>query len=395
VVDVAIVGGGGAGLSLVLALDHAARATGRRPPSIAVIDPVRRSGPDRTWCWWAAAEGQPEWITPLLTRTWATMRMVDAGGLATSYDLAPLRYQMLRSADLYAAADQALERLGAIRITETAGQVSDGEPHAVVEAGTERILASWVFDSRPTAPSGPASTSLLQHFRGWTVRFPPGPVKLDENVATLMDFRVPQPGRGVAFAYCLPLSEASALVEYTEFSPAVRESGFYDEALRSYLARTWGGVPYTVEAVEDGVIPMTDAPFPRRTGNRLFRIGTAGGATRASTGYTFSAMQRQAAQIAELLLEDRLPLPPRPYPLRHRWMDAVLLRALDRGYVDGPRLFTELFADNPSDRVIRFLDGTSSPADEGAIMSSTPMIAMTRSAIEDLAARLRRRVWRI
>jgi lycopene beta-cyclase len=146
-----------------------------------------------------------------------------------------------------------------------------------------------------------------------------------------------------------------------------------------------------VEATEDGVIPMTDASFARRTGDRLFRLGTAGGATRASTGYTFSAMQRQAAQIAELLLEERLPLPPRPYPLRHRWMDAVLLRALDRGYVDGPRLFTSLFADNPSDRVIRFLDGTSSPADELAIMGSTPMTAMTRSAVEDAVVRLKRR----
>lgn len=390
VVDVAIVGGGGAGLNLVLALDHAARVSGRRAPSVALIDPVRRSGQDRTWCWWAGVEGQPEWVTPLLTRSWPTMRMVDAGGHAKSYDLAPLRYQMLRSADLYAAADAALERLGGVRITAAADRVSDGMPHAVVRAGDQRVMASWVFDSRPTPPTGPGSTALLQHFRGWTVRFAPGTVKLDENVATLMDFSVPQPARGVAFAYCLPLSEDTALVEYTEFSPSVLDSARYDEALRSYLARTWGGLAYTVEDVEDGVIPMTDATFARRTGDRLFRLGTAGGATRASTGYTFSAMQRQATQIAELLLEDRLPVPPRPYPMRHRWMDAVLLRALDRGYIDGPRLFAGLFADHPSDRVIRFLDGTSSAVDELAIMGSTPTPAMMRSALEDASARFRR-----
>ncbi|MBT0771313.1 hypothetical protein KIH74_20415 [Kineosporia sp. J2-2] len=389
-VDVAVVGGGGAGLSLVLALDHAARVSGRRPPSIALVDPVRRSGQDRTWCWWAPVDGQPAWIAPLIAHTWPTMRMVDGEGAAQTYDLAPLRYQMLRSADLYAAADAALERLGAIRITAAADSVTDGMPHAVVRAGGERIMAGWVFDSRPTAPSSPGSTSMLQHFRGWTVRFPQGSPPLDENVATLMDFSVPQPGRGVAFAYCLPLSADRALVEYTEFSPSVLDSGRYDEALRAYLRSTWGDLPYTVEAVEDGVIPMTDATFARRTGDRLFRLGTAGGATRASTGYTFSAMQRQAAQIAELLLDERLPLPPRPYPLRHRWMDAVLLRALDRGYVDGPRLFAGLFADHPSDRVVRFLDGTSTPADELAIMGSTPTPAMMRSALEDATARLGR-----
>ncbi len=311
-------------------------------------------------------------------------------GAPSSYDLAPLRYQMLRSADLYAAADSALERLGAIRITAPAQSVSDGMPHAVVRAGDERVMASWVFDSRPTRPTGPASTTLLQHFRGWIVRFAPGSAALDENVATLMDFSVPQPRRGVAFAYCLPLSPDSALVEYTEFSPAVLEPERYDEALRAYLTRAFDGVAYTVEEVEDGVIPMTDATFARRTGDRLFRLGTAGGATRASTGYTFSAMQRQAAQIAELLLQDRLPVPPRPYPLRHRWMDAVLLRALDRGYIDGPGLFAGLFARQPSERVIRFLDGTSTPADELAIMSSTPTPAMMRSAVEDAAVRVRR-----
>ncbi|MDP9826423.1 lycopene cyclase family protein [Kineosporia succinea] len=389
-VDVAIVGGGGAGLSLVLALEHAARTSGRRAPSVAVIDPVRRSGQDRTWCWWASASEQPDWIEPLLTRSWPTMRLVDAVGAAKTYDLAPLRYQMLRSADLYAAADAALERMGGVRITASAEAVIDGMPHAVVRAGDERVMANWVFDSRPSAPTGPGSTMMLQHFRGWTVRFAPGSVPLDENVATLMDFSVPQPARGVAFSYCLPLSADTALVEYTEFSPAVLDSDRYDEALKAYLGRIWPGVEYTVEDTEDGVIPMTDATFARRTGDRLFRLGTAGGATRASTGYTFSAMQRQAAQIAGLLLDERLPVPPRPYPMRHRWMDAVMLRALDRGYVDGPRLFSSLFDDNPSSRVIRFLDGTSSPADELAIMRSTPTPAMMRSAMEDATARVKR-----
>ncbi|GAA3608205.1 lycopene cyclase family protein [Kineosporia mesophila] len=389
-VDVAIVGGGGAGLSLVLALEHAARTSGRRAPSIAVIDPVRRTGQDRTWCWWASEHDQPAWLAPLLTHTWPTMRLVNGQGATKTYDLAPLRYQMLRSADLYAAADAALERMGGVRITAAADDVYDGMPHAVVRAGDERIRASWVFDSRPSPPSAPGSTQLLQHFRGWTVRFPDGSAKLDENVATLMDFSVPQPDRGVAFAYCLPVAADIALIEYTEFSPAVLDPARYDEALRSYLDRIWPGVTYRIEAQEDGVIPMTDASFARRTGDRLFRLGTAGGATRASTGYTFSAMQRQAQQIAELLLDDRLPVPPRPYPLRHRWMDAVMLRALDRGYVDGPGLFTSLFERNPSDRVIRFLDGTSSPADELAIMSSTPAPAMMRSAMEDASARLKR-----
>jgi len=387
-VEVAIVGAGGAGLSLVLALDEAVRRTGVRPPSVAVVDPVRRTGRDRTWCWWDVADGGPDWITPILTRTWSAMRLVDAEGRSLIHDLAPLRYQMLSSTDLYRAAGAALERLGARRWTVSVDRVEDGDRQAVVVAGGRRLRANWVLDSRPAQPARPGSTQLLQHFLGWTVDFGNQNTGIDENVPTLMDFTVPQPDRGVAFGYCLPLSERRALVEYTEFSPAVLTPAEYEAALRGHLARTWPGLSFSVEASETGVIPMTDAVFPRRVGRRVFRLGTAGGATRGSTGYTFAAMQRQAVRVAELLLAGREPLPPRPYPRRHRWMDAVLLRALDRRQIDAANLFTGLFADHPSARVIGFLDGTSSPAQELAIMASTPVPAMTRAALGDLTARL-------
>jgi lycopene beta-cyclase len=174
------------------------------------------------------------------------------------------------------------------------------------------------------------------------------------------------------------------------------DSPEYDVALRGYLRQRWDVAPdqgVTVEAVEDGAIPMTDAPFDRRVGARVFRLGTAGGATRPSTGYTFATMQRQADTVASKLLDGRTPVPPRPYPARHRWMDAILLRALDRGYVQGPELFAGMFAANPSQRVVRFLDGLSGPLDEVALMRSTPTLPMLRATLGDGGARARRR-WR-
>jgi lycopene beta-cyclase len=397
-VDVAIVGAGGAGLSLVMALERAA-SSGRRPPSIVVIDPIHRREADRTWCWWGSESANHQ-LAQLAHRSWSRMELVDRAGGSQVHELGDLRYLMLRSSDFYAEADAALGRLGASsglggsnRVTGTVDRIDDGPERAVIHVGERRIRARWVFDSHPAAPRRPGSTLLLQHFRGWTVRF--DQPRLDAGLATLMDFRVPQPQRGVAFGYCLPLDRRRALVEYTEFGRERLPSADYDQALRGYLHRRWGVEPghgVEVEAVEDGVIPMTDAPFARQVGARVFRLGTAGGATRPSTGYTFAAMQRQASLIAALLLDGRTPRPPPPYPARHRWLDAVLLRALDQGYVDGPELFTGLFASNPSERVVRFLDGLSSPRDELAVMRSAPMLPMVRATIEDAVARGRRRL---
>ena len=69
----------------------------------------------------------------------------------------------------------------------------------------------------------------------------------------------------------------------------------------------------------------------------------------------------------------------------------MLLRALDRGLVDGPRLFTRLLLDQPPERVLRFLDGRSTRAEELAIMATTPTLRMGVATAGDVVARARRR----
>jgi lycopene beta-cyclase len=162
-VDVAIVGAGGAGLSLVMALERAAGRAGIPAPSMAVLDPVHRREPDRTWCWWMPS-AQPgtgpsslQALDPLLARSWSRMALIDRTGAAREYDLADRRYVMLRSSEFYAAADAALDRLNrtgsAARITEPVERVIDGPDVAVVHAGALQVRARWVFDSRPAGRS--------------------------------------------------------------------------------------------------------------------------------------------------------------------------------------------------------------------------------------------------
>ncbi|MEU1604526.1 lycopene cyclase family protein [Micromonospora matsumotoense] len=386
-VDLAVVGGGGAG-SLVLAALARHGLPGLR---VAVVDPVRKRGQDRTWAFWGTPGGDLE---PMLSASWSRVE-VTTPAVARVLDLTPLRYAMLRSAPLYARAAEAELRLGATRYDAAVGALDDDGTTVTVRDtdGRAVLRAGWVLDSRPRPPRRPGRTAWLQHFRGWWLESST-PV-FDPGRAVLMDFRTPQPARGVSFGYVLPVSDRYALVEYTEFSPALLPDAGYDAGLRGYAALLGLDLAaLTVREVEDGVIPMTDAPFDRRPSPRVVRLGTAGGATRPSTGFTFSAMHRQAGQVAAAVAAGRPPVPRPAYPGRHRWMDAVALRAWDSGAVGGPEFFDRLFDRNPASRVLRFLDGATSPAEDLALMRSSPLLPMTSAVAGDAAGRLRARLTR-
>ncbi|MEH0845405.1 lycopene cyclase family protein [Micromonospora sp. CPCC 205711] len=384
-VDVALVGGGGAGSLLLAALDR----HDLRHLRIAVVDPVRKRGQDRTWAFWGSPGSD---LDPMLSASWRQVEVATPAG-RRRLDLAPLRYAMLRSAPVYERAAEAERRLGVTRLDAAVGALDDDGAGVVVRDADGRGLlrAGWVLDSRPRPPRRPGRTSWLQHFRGWWLESATG--VFDPARAVLMDFRTPQPARGVSFGYVLPVSDRYALVEYTEFSPAPLTDAGYDAGLRGYADLLGLDLSaLTVREVEDGVIPMTDAPFDARPSARVVRLGTAGGATRPSTGFTFSAMHRQAEEVARALSSGRAPVPRPAYPGRHRWMDAVALRALDRGAVGGPEFFDRLFDRNPAERVLRFLDGATTPAEDLAVMRSSPLLPMTSAVLGDAAGRLRARL---
>src|SRR4029450_4755120 len=116
----------------------------------------------------------------------------------------------------------------------------DPPPGAVVPAGGRRVRARWAFDSRPAAPRRPGLTTLVQHFRGWTVRFPEP--CLDTGRPPRRGSSRPRAGRRVAVslsASCRPCSAGRALGGYAEFSRARLRSAAYDAALDGYLRARW------------------------------------------------------------------------------------------------------------------------------------------------------------
>ncbi|MFI1225045.1 MULTISPECIES: lycopene cyclase family protein [unclassified Streptomyces] len=381
--DVVIVGAGAAGLSLAY---HLCAPDSAAPLSIALVDapPGPLRAPPRTWCFWEPPGGAYD---PRLAASWQQLRIRAADGAATVSRLSQLRYKMLRSDAFEALVDRRLSRAPALRrIEATVSAVRDipsgGGEVLTQDASGERVLARGrlVFDSRPPRRLPPARTTLLQHFTGWFVRT--DRPAFDPATADLMDFRTPQPPRGLSFGYVLPLDPHTALVEYTEFSHAPLDADGYRRALRHYTREVLRTGEFHVTAQEHGVIPMTDGHFPYRQGRSVYRIGTAGGATRPSTGYTFAAVQRQSRSIAAQLRAGRPLRMPRPYGRRAQAMDAVMLRALDSGRVDGADFFGRLFRGVPGERLLRFMDGSSRMHEDLLIGLRTPVVPMLRTVVE-------------
>src|SRR5690606_20549970 len=175
---------------------------------------------------------------------------------------------------------------------------SDAGGTGVIVDG-ERIESEYVFNSilfeKPVLKSN--QYWMLQHFRGWIIETDHD--VFDPEVATLMDFRVEQQ-QGTAFVYVLPFHSKRALVEYTVFSSELLSEEAYEERLRSYINDVLKINECRIIAKESGVIPMTNADFPA-TNNRIIHIGTAGGQTKGSSGYTFQFIQKHCRMLTETL----------------------------------------------------------------------------------------------
>ncbi|MGB3618713.1 MAG: lycopene cyclase family protein, partial [Catalinimonas sp.] len=129
---------------------------------------------------------------------------------------------------------------------------------------------------------------------------------------------------------------------------------------------------YRVTDTEKGAIPMWDHPFERRVGQHVLNIGTRGGATKPSTGYTFIRTQHDAARITESLRSEGHPFAAVRPSGRYATYDTMLLQILYRRGHLAERIFTDLFRHNPVGRLLRFLDEETTPLEDLRVMASVP-----------------------
>jgi lycopene beta-cyclase len=222
--------------------------------------------------------------------------------------------------------------------------------------------------------------NLLQHFKGWIIETTSQ--AFDSGKATFMDFRVNQQGR-TGFVYVLPFSETKAIVEYTLFSESVLKNEEYENELKNYINNFLLIEDYKIIEKESGIIPMTTRKF-KFYNDFIYHIGTAGGQTKASSGYTFQFIQKQSEKILDCLLQGKSLKEMYSDPDRFHFYDRVLLDVLCNNRVSGKEIFTSLFRKNKPQVVLRFLDNESSVIEELKIVSTLPWVPFIKSAFRQM-----------
>jgi len=378
--DYIFAGAGCAGLSLATRILSRADLASRK---ILIIDKVRKAENDRTWCFW---EREPGFFEPVVHRSWSHLEFCGEGA-SRQLDISPYKYKMIRSSDFY-------ERCKKIIIDHENVQVVTGEIKSISNQGDlvsvttdgDEYKGRFCFNSTFNGTDIDEAKHILirQHFKGWVIKT--NEKVFDPLKATLMDFRVSQ-SEGTAFFYVLPLSADRALVEYTLFTKDILTEERYDENLRQYVDQRITKQGYQVLEEEAGVIPMTTYPFKLHNGN-IFNIGTAGGQTKGSTGYTFQFIQKHSEKIVSSLVSTgRPPLNNNPTPWRFSLYDAIMLRVLSEKQ-QGAELFTRIFTKGQPTTILRFLDNESHPGEDIAIMNRLPKGLFGKAALKEMFSRI-------
>jgi lycopene beta-cyclase len=377
VYDYIITGMGCAGLSLAIHLSRNGALQGKR---ILLIDLDKKEKNDRTWCFW---ETEPGPFEDVVIRRWSKA-WFHAEGFSSLLDLSPYTYKMIRGLDYYRYALKELSSNPQVEfLYAPVERIQQAGDHADVTAGGQVYQGTYVFNSilfDPPRPE-PGKYYLLQHFKGWIVETDLPAFRTDE--ATLMDFR-PSQEQGTTFVYVMPFSENRALVEYTLFSPELLPGQAYDEGLKTYLHEVLGIHQYRVVEEEFGIIPMTNHRFPKHAGN-VIHMGTAGGQTKASSGYTFRFIQKHAAALASSLLHTGHPHDiPAHFIDRFYWYDSVLLNILHHRTLEGSYVFRQLFKKNKAATILRFLDNETSLAQEFRLLNTLPQWPFMKAGLREL-----------
>lgn len=366
--DLIIAGAGAAGLSLLWNIMQSDRLKNQK---ILLIDLSLTPKNDKTWCFWDDSN-LPD--SNLIHHSWKTLE-VQAFGDLYNEELSEYRYHCMRSHAYSKAILQQAKKYPNIELLEASIlDFSESGQRGVVHTNKGDFSAAWIFQSaihHKNFYRQKVDVSLNQHFLGAEIKSN-RPV-FDPEKVMLMDFDTSQK-HGVTFFYVLPYSNTEALVEYTFFTETQLTEEEYTKGIEAYLSSryTLGSSDYTITRTETGSIPMEDRRYPAWYNPRVLNIGTIGGLTKPSTGYTFTRIQKHCKQIVSALEKKQTPPVSNRSSFRFRVYDMMLLYLLEADPQVCKVIFHDLFKRNKFDTILKFLEEDTHIGQELSIFASLP-----------------------
>lgn len=354
--DIAIIGGGSAGISLASQLDG---------PNTRVFEPCTPAERDVSWSLWAT-EAQMTELAPAIVGSWDQWRIVDSQS-EVIHQTAEYRYTSLSSAQYLSYCEGRLADSVQL-VRASAENITAQGAGGCFTASGQQYRAKKIYDNRPPTM---AQNGLIQHFLGVEIHTK-NPIT-EPEIATLMDFRVDQ-SRGLHFIYMLPFADNRLLIESTMISTSVEDKQWYLQAIKQWLDEQGIEIEKLLRE-EMGVIPMHRVT-PQNPD--LDTIGSASGAVRQSSGYAFSAIQAQMKALAKGIAAGELDVPA-PIPVSLMRMDKIFNAVL----LARPDLRVSIFMGTAKalsgDGFARFMLGSASLMDWAKVILAMPKLPFIKA----------------
>ena len=341
--DYVIIGGGCAGLSLAYELEIHEKF---KDKTLAIIEPRNDYIRDKTWSFWKVAAHNFE---DCVKKSWSNFS-INIPDQTKYIQCDNLPYQSIDSGLFYEKIINTLKKNTNINFFKNINEIS-----------TEN---SFVFNSLSDVSD--SKNDLWQHFSG--IEIETNKDLFDDQIFNLMDFDCEQRD-SVHFFYTLPFSKKNALIETTWISDLNHPSNQdYSIQLEDYIKNKLKIKNYEIKFKETGAIPLFHPQNIKKI-NQM-EIGTAGGMTRLSTGYTFMNIQSQSKYIRENF-ENIQKVSNFNVNSKYKFLDNIFLKVLKKNSEKMPEIFFKMFNCSPS-TVINFLSNKSNIYEDFSIILKMP-----------------------
>ena len=352
--------------------------------NILLIDKDLKSSVNKTWCFWET--GNSVW-KDYIVKSWDTV-IFKSKGFKKEKSLQNYSYKMIKSKFFLDSIINKIKQANNFDFfQDEIVDFIESENNVLVKTKSNQFLANNVFNSCVDIDEIKSKTSypfLLQHFLGWTIETEES--VFNEKKATIMDFSIDQKDE-TRFFYVLPLSDKKALIEFTVFSKDLLKKDEYELELIKYI-KSLKIDKYKIIENEFGVIPMTCYPFERKNTSKILNIGTAGGWTKPSSGYTFKFIEKNTIKLLAHI-KNNTQFSNFKIKTRHWIYDLIFLDVLYKNNYLGSNLFTKMFSKNPMEKIFMFLDNETSITDELKITASFPKRIFTNSLLKNIGKIIR------